>query len=78
MQSGVWTAPVPPGGSGFSIVMVERVRHEAQRLKLFDAWAHLPLGHPSGQRTAYRPEQRWAALVAGLTAGLKGIAPGNT
>jgi hypothetical protein len=78
MQSIPVTAPLPPGGSGFSVVLVERVLHEAQALKLVDAWTHLPLGHPSGRRTAYRPEQRLTALIAGLTAGLQGIAPGNT
>lgn len=72
------TASLPEAGSGFSVVFVERILHEAQTLDLFAAWAQLPLGHPSGRRTAYRPEQRITALVAGLAAGLKGIAPGNT
>src|SRR5262249_11759263 len=43
-----------------------------------DAWAQLPLGNPSQRRTAYRPQQRVAAVLAGLAAGLTGIAPGNT
>jgi hypothetical protein len=45
---------------------------------LSDAWAQLSLGHPSRRCTAYRPEQRIAAVLSGLAAGLKGIAPGNT
>jgi len=72
------TPPLPGAGTGFSVVVVERVLREADALGLCDAWAQLPLGHPSQRRTAYRPEQRVAALLAGLAAGLKGIAPGNT
>lgn len=72
------TMPLPGASSGFSVVMVERVLREAEVLGLVGAWAQLPLGHPSGRCTAYRPEQRVAALLAGLAAGLKGIAPGNT
>jgi Transposase DDE domain group 1 len=69
---------LPAVGSGFSVVVVERVLHEAHRLGLDAAWAQLPLGHPSRRSTAYRPEQRLAAVLAGLAAGLKGVAPGNT
>jgi hypothetical protein len=57
---------------------VERLFREAEVLGLGEAWTQLPLGHPARRRTAYRPEQRIAAVLAGLAAGLKGIAPGNT
>jgi hypothetical protein len=58
--------------------LVERVLHHAERLGLMEQWAMLPLGNPSNRVSAYRPAQRWAAVLAGLAAGLKGIAPGNT
>jgi hypothetical protein len=58
--------------------LVERVLREAQVLGLEAHWAELPLGNPSGRSSAYRPAQRLAAVLAGLAAGLKGIAPGNT
>jgi hypothetical protein len=58
--------------------MVERVLREADVLGIRPAWAELLLGPPSGRRTSYRPEQRVTAVLAGLAAGLKGIAPGNT
>jgi DDE family transposase len=71
--------PCSPGtGSGFSVVFAERVLREAQALHLDQQWAQLPLGHPTGRRTSYTPEQRIAALLTGLACGLKGIAPGNT
>ncbi len=70
--------PFPGAGNGFSVVAVERILREAHRLGLDAAWAQLPLGHPSRRCTAYRPAQRITALLAGLAAGLKGIAPGNT
>jgi hypothetical protein len=69
---------VPAAGTGFSVVLPERVLRQAETLGLYDAWAQLPLGNPSRRRTAYRPEQRIASVLAGLAAGLKGIAPGNT
>jgi hypothetical protein len=72
------TPPVPAAGTGFSVVLVERVLRQAQTLGLCDAWTQLHLGNPSRRRTAYRPEQRLAAVLAGLAAGLKGIAPGNS
>jgi hypothetical protein len=78
MQSIASTPALPQGCSGFSVVLVERVLREANVLGLFADWAHLPLGHPAGRRTAYRPHQRLAALLAGLAGGLKGVAPGNT
>jgi len=59
-------------------VLAERVLREAATLGLCDAWAQLPLGNPSERRTAYRPEQRIAAVLSGLAAGLKGIAPSNS
>jgi hypothetical protein len=78
MQCILPTGPLPEAFSGFSVVLVERVLREAQALGLFADWAALPLGHPCRRRTAYRPEHRVAAVLAGLAAGLKGIAPGNT
>jgi hypothetical protein len=72
------TPPVPAAGTAFSVVLAERVLRQAQTLGVTDAWAQLPLGHPSRRRTAYRPEQRIAAVLTGLAAGLKGIAPGNS
>ena len=78
MQFTSSTPPVPGVGIGFSVVLAERVLYQAEILGLGDAWALLPLGHPSRRRTAYRPEHRIAALLAGLAAGLKGIAPGNS
>jgi hypothetical protein len=77
MQSKSLSPPLPEASSGYSIVLVERLLGEAHALDLDAAWAHLPLGHPSRRGTAYRPEQRGTALLAGLAAGLKGIAPGN-
>jgi Transposase DDE domain group 1 len=78
MQSNPLTPARPGVGTGSSVVFVERLLHHAETLGLFDLWAGLPLGSPSRRATAYRPEQRWLALLAGLAAGLKGIAPGNT
>lgn len=69
---------LPASSSGFSIVLVERILREADVLGVSAEWARLQLGHPSRRRTSYRPEQRLAAVLAGLAAGLKGIAPGNT
>jgi hypothetical protein len=72
------TPPLPGAGSGFSVVLAERVLREAETLGLGDAWTQLPLGNPSRRRTAYRSEQRIAAVLSGLAAGLKGVAPGNS
>ncbi len=69
---------LPAGQGGFSVVFVERVLREAEVLGVSADWPNLTLGHPSRRRTAYRPEQRLAAMLSGLAAGLKGIAPGNT
>jgi Transposase DDE domain group 1 len=70
--------PLPGAGTGFSVVMAERVLREADALGLCHLWAQLSLGNLSRRRTAYRPEQRIAAVLSGLAAGLKGIAPGNS
>lgn len=78
MHSSGTIPPRPAAGTGFSVVLVERVLRQASALHLTDAWAHLPLGHPSRRLSPYRPEQRLAAVLAHLAAGLKGIAPGNT
>jgi len=78
MQFTLPNESVPAAGTGFSVVLTERVLRHAETLGLGDAWSQLPLGHPSRRRTAYRPEQRIAAVLSGLAAGLKGIAPGNT
>jgi Transposase DDE domain group 1 len=71
-------AALPEACSGFSLVLVERLLREADSLGLPADWANLSLGHPSGRVTAYRSPQRVTALLAGLAAGLQGIAPGNT
>jgi len=78
MQCNSPAVPLPEACSGFSVVLVERVLRQADVLGLPETWAALPLGHPSGRSSAYRPPQRVAALLAGLAAGLKGIGPGNT
>ncbi len=73
------SAPAAPRvGSAFSVVSVERALRQARTLDLGADWAQLPLGHPYGRRTAYRPGQRIAAVLAGLAAGLNGIALGNS
>ena len=72
------TPSVPGSGNGFSVVMAERILRRTDILGLSDAWAQLPLGHPSRRRTAYRPQHRSAALLSGLAAGLKGVGPGNS
>jgi hypothetical protein len=68
----------PVVGNGFSVVMSERILHQAEVLQLPQAWAKLGLGHVSRRRTAYLAEQRIAAVLAGLACGLRGVAPGNT
>lgn len=72
------TPSVPAVGNGFSVLMAERILHQADVLGLSDDWTQLPLGHPSRRRTAYRPEHRIAALLSGLAAGLKGVGPSNS
>ncbi|HEY7423599.1 MAG TPA: hypothetical protein VH682_05085, partial [Gemmataceae bacterium] len=71
------TPSLPGCGNGFSVLMAERILHQADVLGLSDHWAQLPLGNPSRRRTAYRPEHRIAAVLSGLAAGLKGIGPSN-
>jgi hypothetical protein len=44
---------------------------------LVEQWRPLGFGHPSRRATAYRTDQRVAAVLAGLACGLRGIAPGN-
>jgi Transposase DDE domain group 1 len=78
MESKSSVVPLPEAFSGFSIVLVERVLRQTDVLGLPTAWIDLPLGHPSRRVTSYRPQQRVTAVLAGLAAGLKGIAPGNT
>jgi DDE family transposase len=72
------TDPLPVVGNGFSVVVVERVLHQAEVLEVLPQWSQLQLGHASGRVTAYRPEQRLTAVVASLAAGLKGLGPSNT
>jgi len=62
---------------GFSVVMARKVLGRVKSTGLWEVWASLPLGNPSQRATAYRPEQRIAAVVAGLASGLEGIGPGN-
>jgi hypothetical protein len=78
MEFTSWNPSVPGAGIGFSIVLTQRVLRHAETLGLQDDWTQLPLGNPCRRRTAYRPEQRIAALLSGLAAGLKGIAAGNS
>ena len=59
-------------------MLAERVLREADALGLGGLWAQPFLGNPSLRCTAYRPEQRIAAVLSDLAAGLKGIAPGNS
>jgi hypothetical protein len=70
--------PLPAVCGGFSVAFAERLLRQADALDLPRAWAQLPLGHPSGRKTAYLPQQRIAAVLAGLACGLRGIGPGNT
>jgi hypothetical protein len=65
------------GGSGGSLVLVERVLDLAQALGLPRSWQELTFGHPSRRRSAYPAEHRLAAVLAGLAYGLRGVAPGN-
>jgi len=78
MDLTAWTDPLPAVGNGFSVVLVERVLHQAQVLEVSQQWTQLQLGHASQRVTAYRPEQRLTAVLATLAAGLKGLGPGNT
>jgi Transposase DDE domain group 1 len=78
MESIAWTSPVPAVGSGFSVVLAERVLRQADLLDLPAAWDPLGLGHPSGRASAYPARHRLAAVLAGLACGLRGIGPGNT
>ena len=78
MERIAWTSPLPAVGSGFSVVMAERILREADTLDLPAAWDRLGLGHPSRRVSAYPARHRLAAVLAGLACGLKGIAPGNT
>jgi hypothetical protein len=59
------------------LVLVERVLDMAQALGLPQRWQALSLGNPSRRRSAFPPEQRLAAVLAGLAYGLRGVAPGN-
>jgi hypothetical protein len=43
---------LPVGQGGFRVVFVERILREADVLGISTDWANLPLGHPSGRRTA--------------------------
>jgi hypothetical protein len=78
MEPIAWTSRLPAVGSGFSVIMAERLLHQAEALDLPAAWDRLGLGHPSGRASAYRPRHRLAAVLAGLACGLKGVGPGNT
>ena len=69
---------LPGGCGGFSVIMAERVLHQADVLGLDGDWAQRTFGNPSGRVSSYRTPQRIAALLAGLACGLHGIGPGNT
>lgn len=64
-------------GSGFSVVVAEKVLAMAKALKWPEEWDRIGLGHPSKRVTAYTPAQRISAIVAGLACGLRGISSGN-
>ena len=68
----------PDSCGGFSVILAERVLAYADALALPQQWHGLNLGHTTHRRTAYAPEHRLAALIAGLACGLRGIAPGNS
>ena len=42
------TPSVPGVGNGFSVIIAERILHQADILGLSDDWAQLPLGHFEG------------------------------
>lgn len=65
-------------GSGFSVVVAEKVLAMANALKWPEEWDRIGLGHPSKRVTAYTPAQRISAILAGLACGLRGISSGNT
>jgi len=78
MQLTLPTPPLPAVCSGFSVVLAEGVLRQADALDLPAAWDQLTLGNPSRRTTAYLPRHRFAALLAGLACGLRGIGPGNS
>src|SRR5262245_62825533 len=69
--------PTPDRSGGSSVVLAETMLHWAEVLDLPGQWKGLGFGRPSGRATAYTPERRIAAVLAGLACGLRGIAPGN-
>lgn len=71
------TACPPEPSSGFSVLLAERVLRLAQDLRLTEQWQALGFGNATARSSAYTPDQRIAAVLAGLACGLRGIAPGN-
>src|SRR6185503_15692056 len=67
----------PDLAGGFSVVMGEKVLGRARAMRLEVAWHELWLGHATGRKTSYRPEQRISALLVTLACGLRGLAPAN-
>ena len=62
---------------GFSVIVAERVLGLARSLGVWQQWENLQVGNVTKRCTSYTPDQRIAALIAGLACGLRGIAPGN-
>lgn len=67
--------PVPAAGS--SPLAAVKVLDLTRKLGIDPSWSGLWLGNPTSRRSAYRPEHRIRALLAGLACGLRGIAAGN-
>lgn len=65
-------------GSGFSVVVAEKVLAMAHALKWPEEWDRIGLGYPSKRVTSYTPAQRISAILAGLACGLRGLSSGNT
>lgn len=68
---------LPEQGTGFSVVMAEKVLNFVRALELPPEWDGLWMGHPTRRRTSYKPRERVAAVLAGLACGVRGIGPGN-
>src|SRR5436309_12927210 len=77
MEGNEWLGAPPESAGGFSVVMAQRVLRLASDLRLADQWKQLWIGRPTGRTTAFRPEHRVAAVIAGLACGLRGIAAGS-
>lgn len=77
MEGIVRSQASPVLASGASPVAAVKVLGLAGALRIDQAWTGLWLGAPTARSSAYRPEHRVRALLAGLACGLRGIAAGN-